>query len=272
MYVAAIIPAAGIGRRMGMGRNKAFLPLQGKPVLVHTLDVLRQCSIIDEIVVAVGEDDLDWCRTELRHLISAARCQFVTGGSTRQESVHRCLLAADSSTDVFVVHDAARPLVTPEIVQSVILAASDTGAAVCAVPAKDTVRISHDGEFFSCTPDRSSVWLVQTPQVFSAELLRAAHQLAAERRFVGTDDAYLVEQLGRRVAVAHGSYENLKITTREDLALAEAILEYRKGDGNRAGARDDAGQSSHDQSLSVTEGCRGDHALRGAETASCLRE
>lgn len=148
MYVAAIIPAAGIGRRMGMGRNKAFLPLQGKPVLVHTLDVLRQCSIIDEIVVAVGEDDLDWCRTELRHLISAARCQFVTGGSTRQESVHRCLLAADSSTDVFVVHDAARPLVTPEIVQSVILAASDTGAAVCAVPAKDTVRISHDGEFF----------------------------------------------------------------------------------------------------------------------------
>jgi 2-C-methyl-D-erythritol 4-phosphate cytidylyltransferase len=274
MYVAAIIPAAGTGRRMGMGRNKAFLPLQGKPILVHTLDVLGQCSIIDEIVVAVGEDDLDWCRRELSYLldVDVARCQFVAGGTTRQESVRRCLLAADPHADIFLVHDAVRPLVTPEIVQSAVLAADDTGAAACAVPTKDTVRISHDGEVFSCTPDRSSVWLIQTPQVFSAELLRAAHQWAAEREFVGTDDACLVEQLGQRVAVVMGSYENIKITTREDLALAEAILELRKGDENRAGARDDASQSGHDQSIGVSERRCGGDALRGTEAAGCLRK
>jgi 2-C-methyl-D-erythritol 4-phosphate cytidylyltransferase len=243
MYVAAIVPAAGEGRRMGMGRNKAFLPLQGKPVLAHTLSVLSACSVVDEIVVAVGEGDLRLCDETLLDQANVTKsCRFVVGGPTRQESVRRCLTAASPKTDLFLVHDAVRPLVTPRMVESVTSLAARTGAAVCAVPSKDTVRISNDGTFFSCTPDRSAVWLIQTPQAFAAELLRAAHEFAAEIEYLGTDDASLAEALDRRVFIAEGSYDNLKITTREDLVLADAILKHRKGEERHAGTRDDDGE------------------------------
>jgi 2-C-methyl-D-erythritol 4-phosphate cytidylyltransferase len=240
MYVAAIVPAAGKGRRMGMGRNKAFLPLQRKPVLVHTLSVLSACSVVDEIIVAVSETDLCLCNETLLSQAGVTKsCKFVAGGPTRQESVRRCLPAASPKAELFIVHDAVRPLVTPSMVESVTSLAARTGAAVCAVPAKDTVRISTDGTFFSCTPERSTVWLVQTPQVFAAEALRAAHDFAVQTEYLGTDDASLVERLGMRVYIADGSYENLKITTREDLVLADAILKHRKGEKRHAGTRDD---------------------------------
>lgn len=240
MHVAAIVPAAGKGQRMGMGRNKAFLPLQGKPILAHTLSVLSACSVIDEIVVAVSETDLCLCnQTLLGRAGVTKRCKFVVGGPTRQESVRCCLDAASSGTDLFVVHDAVRPLVTLSMVESVISLAAQRGAAVCAVPSKDTVRMSDDGVFFSCTPDRSTVWLIQTPQAFAADLFRAGHDLATRTGFTGTDDASLVEALDMRVYIAEGSYDNLKITTREDLVLADAILKHRKGEELDVGTRDD---------------------------------
>ncbi|HOB92035.1 MAG: 2-C-methyl-D-erythritol 4-phosphate cytidylyltransferase [Bacillota bacterium] len=265
MHVAAIVPAAGRGRRMGMGQSKAFLPLQGKPVLAHTLHVLGMCESIDEIVVAVGEQDLDLCGRELSSRVNADRLRVVAGGSTRQESVWNCLLAASPDVDLYLVHDAVRPLVTHQIIESVISLASETGAAVAAVPSKDTVRLSRDGKFFCSTPERSTVWIIQTPQVFSAELLVKAHEAAARDGYVGTDDAALVERLGVRVAVASGSYENIKITTREDLALVEAILKLRKEDESRAGARNDAGQPRHNPSLRYAEGSRSDHAVGASE-------
>lgn len=263
MYVAAIVPAAGRGRRMGMGQNKAFLPLQGMPVLAHTLRVLGTCKSIDEIIVAVGESDR--CNRELRSIADEQGLRLATGGATRQESVRNCLLAASPKTDLYLVHDGVRPLITPQVVESVISLASHTGAAVAAVPAKDTVRLSLDGKFFSSMPERSNVWIAQTPQIFSAELFRKAHEVAAEDGYVGTDDAALVERLGVRIAVAPGSYENIKITTREDLALAEAILELRKEDDYRAGTRDDAGQPRHDRSLGYAEGSSGNHAVGASE-------
>lgn len=265
MHVAAIVPAAGKGQRMGMGQNKAFLPLGERPVLAHTLRVLRQCESIGQIVVAVGEDDLDRCRKELPHWVDTSCCVFVAGGSTRQESVRNCLKAVTPDAELYLVHDGARPLVTPQLVRSVISLAADTGAAVAAVPAKDTVRLTDDGKFFSYTPDRSSVWMVQTPQVFHAALLLRAHEAAAAEGYVGTDDAALVEKLGVRIAIAVGSYENIKITTKEDLMLAEAILKLRKEDGCRAGARDDASQPGDNWSLGYIEGCSGGNAFRASE-------
>jgi 2-C-methyl-D-erythritol 4-phosphate cytidylyltransferase len=240
MHVAAIVPAAGKGHRMGMGRNKAFLPLQGKPILAHTLSVLNACSVIDEIVVAVSETDLCLCNGTLLDQAGVTKsCKFVAGGSTRQESVRRCLSAASPETDLFVVHDAVRPLVTPSMVESATSLAAQRGASVCAVPSKDTVRMSDDGVLFSCTPDRSTVWLIQTPQAFVADRFRAAHDYAMQHGFTATDDASLVEALDMRVYIAEGSYENLKITTREDLVLADAILRHRKGEELDVGTRDD---------------------------------
>ncbi len=220
MRAVALVPAAGSGSRLGLALPKAFVPLAGRPILAHTLARLEAVPLVEAIVVVVAEAEVEACvRRVVRPAGLARVTAVVPGGAERQDSVRAGLAALPSWADVVLVHDAARPLVPPEVIEAVAHAAFASGAATAAVRPKDTVR--DDG---GRTLDRGRLWLVQTPQGFRRDLLAEAHARAAADRYAGTDDASLVERLGHPVAVVPGSYRNVKITTREDLVVAEALL------------------------------------------------
>jgi len=226
----ALVAAAGSSSRMG-GVNKLLQPLDGVPVLVRTLTSLQLARQVDEIVVACREEDLleisELCRT-----YGITKCtKVVRGGESRAHSVLLAALEAAPGTALLAVQDGARPLVTPELIDRVISAAARCGAAAPAVPVKDTVKEVRDGGAVERTLDRSCLRAVQTPQVFDAELLKAALQDALEKETPVTDDCSAVERLGKVVFLVEGDEENLKITTPVDMILAEAILEDRKGRG-----------------------------------------
>ena len=225
-YCSVIVAAAGSSSRMG--ENKLLMPLDGIPVLARTLQSLDGAELVDEIVIAAREEDLlafgDLCKI---YGISKP-VKIVRGGATRLESVLAASLECREDAAYLAVHDGARPLVTPELVDGVIALAHRTNAAAPAVPVKDTVKIVREGKVES-TPDRDTLRAIQTPQAFDGPLLRAALQAAAEAGAAVTDDCAAVERLGKEVYLTEGSYENIKITTPEDLALAEAILQRREG-------------------------------------------
>ena len=224
---AAIVAAAGSSSRMG-GVDKLMEFLDGVPVLIRTLTALQRAESIDEIVIAVREDALveisALCKT-----YGITKCKkVVRGGESRCHSV--LLAALETSPDIrlLAVQDGARPLVTPELIDRVVAAAAKCGAAAPAVPVKDTVKVAAaDGAVLE-TPDRSTLRAVQTPQVFEAELLKAALQSALENNVPVTDDCSAVERLGKVVYLVEGDEENMKITTPIDLTVAEAILTERE--------------------------------------------
>lgn len=230
----AVVPAAGRGARVGSAQNKLLLPLDGRPVLAHTLAALSACPQVAEIVLAArpGEEaDI----TALVDQAGVARpVRIVAGGATRQQSVYRGLLAAPEQYPLVAVHDGARPLVRPEEISACIDAAARVGGALLAVPVSDTVKQVGAGLVVR-TLERRCLWAAQTPQVFRRDWLLEAHAAAAADGYEGTDDAELVERLGRPVAVVPGSPENLKVTTRQDLVVAERILEERRGAPRRGG-------------------------------------
>lgn len=222
--VTAVIAAAGSGRRMEKGINKVFIPLRGFPVLVHSMRALAACPEVDNfiVVVAPGEE------AQAEKLLSSAGVtkawRVLTGGSERQYSIANALQAVPEDAEIIIIHDGARPLIDPGVVSEAIAHARDCGAAGVAVPVKDTIKIVDADGFIRDTPKRSTLWAIQTPQVFEAGLLRRAYALAAQDNYLGTDDAALVERLGVRVKIVPGSYRNLKVTTPEDLITAEALL------------------------------------------------
>ena len=219
--VSAVIPAAGSGTRMGGGTAKQFLPLRGEPVLVRTVKLFSACPLVDEIVIAAA--DLETTRELVGHLPKVAR--VVPGGATRQESVWAALQAVHSRPRIVAVHDAARPLLTPAVREGVLRAAAVHPALVVAVPVQDTIKqVAPDGTVVA-TPDRGSLWAVQTPQVFWADVLVQAFRQAMADGFTGTDDASLVERIGVPVRVFRGEPTNLKLTTPADFRVAEALLE-----------------------------------------------
>lgn len=224
---SAIVPAAGSASRMG-GENKMLLPLDGIPVLARTLLALDGARLVDEIIVAAREQDFlaiaDLCKVYgVRKSV-----KIVRGGANRLESVLLASLECREDAAFLAVHDGARPLADSGFIDNVILCAHRTNAAAPAVPVKDTIKIARDGVVES-TPDRSTLFAVQTPQVFDAQLLRAALQSAQECGAEITDDCSAVERIGKAVYLTDGSYENIKITTPEDIALATAILQRREG-------------------------------------------
>jgi 2-C-methyl-D-erythritol 4-phosphate cytidylyltransferase len=232
--VFAIIPAAGSGTRLGGKIKKQFLPLKGKPIIIHTLHRFEHCPDIDEIVVAVPESDI----VEIEALLSKYRIHKVSkaivGGEKRQDSVRRALARITArESDIIVVHDAVRPFVDSKLITQTIKACKEYDAAVLAVQPKDTIRRSAGGGFFDQTVDRTALWLVQTPQAFKAKLLMKAYEKAHSEKFYSTDDAALVERLGVKARIVEGSYDNIKITTQEDLELGELIYErwLAKGGG-----------------------------------------
>lgn len=224
IVVSVVVPAAGQGKRMHAGINKTFLTLLGTPMLVRTMQKLSACSKVDEIIVAVGEDEVEGTRKLLEHVPNIKPFAIVAGGAERQDSVANGLRAVSFEADIVLVHDAARPMVSVETIEKVIDAAKETGAAIAAVPAKNTIKVVDEDGIVESTPERASLWEVQTPQGFKKDMLMEAYQNAYAEKFLGTDDASLVERLGYPVKVVMSDYRNIKITTPEDLLTAEAFL------------------------------------------------
>jgi 2-C-methyl-D-erythritol 4-phosphate cytidylyltransferase/2-C-methyl-D-erythritol 2,4-cyclodiphosphate synthase len=223
----AIIPAGGVGARMGRKRPKQYLDLAGEPILLHTLRVFADCEDVDGIIVVVPEEYQAQTRELVRHYALPKVLQVVCGGRRRQDSVANGLGAVPAGTGLVLVHDGARPLVTPELIKRCLDGAQEFGAAMAALPVSDTLkRVDGDGVIES-TIDRSSLYQAQTPQVMSASVLRQAFQQADADGFAGTDEASLLEHIGEKMVVVDGDEQNIKVTRPGDLHMAENILARR---------------------------------------------
>lgn len=224
--VSAIIVAGGKGTRMGRKIKKQYLKLNGKEVLAHTVGAFERSSVVDEIIVVTSEEDVAYvsellCKT---YAYTKIKC-VVPGGQERQDSVYNGLQQLSETARYVMIHDGARPLVEEETLINGLEAARMHRASVVAVPVKDTIKVvDKQGQIVS-TPARDTLWSVQTPQTFEVELIKCAHKWAKEKHIQGTDDSMLVEQMGTSVYVAEGSYTNIKITTPEDLIVAESMIE-----------------------------------------------
>lgn len=216
---------------MGAVGPKALLHLGRKPMLMWTIELFSQLEIVDQIVVAMARKYVGTTRGLIGSDMGSPEIKVVAGGKERQDSVYNGIMALNPDARLVLVHDAARPLVTADIVMRVIERAERSGAAIAAVPCADTVKETNQGDTVSRTLDRSRIWLAQTPQVFDHSLLRKAHECASKDGVIGTDDAFLVERLGHPVHVVMGSYENIKVTSPHDIAVAERILKQRIMEG-----------------------------------------
>lgn len=232
MRVAAIIAAAGLGRRMQQDLPKTYLSLAGKPILIHTLEVFEKVPEVHEVLVVVHPEDLEFCQEEILAPYPLKKVlRVVPGGKERQDSVYHALKVLKKEAEeleVILVHDGVRPLVTPTLVGQVVAAARRHGAAILGIPCQDTLKRVNSRKEVLGTVDRRELWQVQTPQAFRAALLWQAYQEAMGRGFYATDEAALVEALGKPVVMVPGSPLNLKITTQDDLKMAEAFLACRQ--------------------------------------------
>lgn len=223
MKVTAIVPAAGFGKRLGLKAKKPFVTLNGKPILYYAIKALNSSRMVSDIIVAAEEGQIRRVEELIRKFRFGKVRRIVAGGATRSESVQNCIEAMTSETDVVLIHDAARPLVSAAMIDGSIKAASRHGGCIVAVPESDTVKIADRSGFVKATPDRSTIFRAQTPQAFRAGILKRAYsRLGREKRV--TDDSSVMERAGLKVKIIPGSYRNIKITTKEDLKIAEALL------------------------------------------------
>jgi len=234
MHTTAIIVAAGRGKRMGQPLPKQYLPLEGTPILVHTLKVFEASPEIRDVLLVVPPGDEEFCLREVIERYDIRKIlKIVIGGERRQDSVHQALEELEEKTDRVVVHDGVRPFVTSGMIRTAVETVGQwngvdgVDGAIFAVPVRDTLKKVDDSGMVSGTPDRTLLWYAQTPQTFKRRVLVEAHHKALVDGFHGTDDAALAERLGYRVKVLEGSPENIKVTTREDLLLAEFIFRSR---------------------------------------------
>ncbi|MFP7233999.1 2-C-methyl-D-erythritol 4-phosphate cytidylyltransferase [Bacillus subtilis] len=228
MSYDVVIPAAGQGKRMKAGRNKLFIELKGDPVIIHTLRVFDSHRPCEKIILVINDREREHFQQLLTDYPFQTAIELVAGGDERQHSVYKGLKAVKQEK-IVLVHDGARPFIKHEQIDELIAEAEQTGAAILAVPVKDTIKRVQDLQV-SETIERSSLWAVQTPQAFRLSLLMKAHAEAEHKGFLGTDDASLVEQMeGGSVRVVEGSYTNIKLTTPDDLTSAEAIMESESG-------------------------------------------
>ena len=221
--VGAIIVAAGRSRRMG-GIDKIFASLEGKPLLAHTVDVFQRCSAIDQAVIVVSKDKLEDGQRLVREHRWSKVVEVCLGGSRRQDSVREGLKRLSGCRWV-VIHDGSRPCLSADLIERGLEQARDTGAAIAAIPVKDTIKVVSSDGFVENTPIRDSLRAIQTPQVFRFDIINEVYK---KDQGEVTDDATLVEQMGYKVKVYPGSDTNIKVTTAEDLSLAETILRSRK--------------------------------------------
>jgi len=223
--VGVILLAGGVGSRMKAGKPKQFLELEGKPMLMHSLDLFRGLEGVDSITIVIAEEYRDMFDDIVK---KDDRIRFAGPGKERQDSVFNGLQQVPDSATLVAVHDAARPLVTPEEVYNVFRDAKEHGAAVLAVPMKATVKESEDGSFVLRTIERSRLWEIHTPQVIRPDLLKKGFEKVEKEGLEVTDDVSIIEQLPSPVKITVGEYTNIKVTTPEDMPMAVSILKSRE--------------------------------------------
>ena len=221
--VLAIVPAAGCGRRMGLDEKKPFIALAGKPLVYYALKALEDSGMIDAIMIASDRPSVQRFTRLVKRFGFKKIIAIVVGGRTRYESVRNCVAKADKSFDIILIHDGARPLIEKYLIENSVRQARRFGAAIAALAESDTVKFSRDGSFIKKTLGRDEIFRAQTPQAFRRGIIDKAYAARRAAKDV-TDDASLVERLGRRVKIIKGSTRNIKITTKEDLKLAEVLL------------------------------------------------
>jgi 2-C-methyl-D-erythritol 4-phosphate cytidylyltransferase len=227
MTYQVIIPAAGQGKRMGAGKNKLLLELNSIPVFIHSLKVFEEDELCEGIILAIHpQDEAEFNSLLKKHEVKKV-LELVPGGEERQDSIYNALKTVKKD-GIILVHDAARPFITKEHIHTLLEAAQETGAAIIGVRAKDTMKTVR-GDVVMETVERSSLWAVQTPQAFRFSLLLSAYEQAEKDGFTGTDDSSLVERISHPVTMVEGDYDNIKLTTQEDLFFAQAILQKRQG-------------------------------------------
>ena len=222
---AAVIVAAGSGTRMRTTLRKQYLALAGLPILTRTLSVFEDCELIDQICLVIPGEDFDFCRQNI--LVPGkfhTKIQLIAGGQSRQDSVYNGLQKVERRCGIVAIHDGVRPLIRHDELIACIKGAGQTGACVLAVPAFDTLKQADASGRIVGTLKRENIWLAQTPQAFDLELIKKAHELARREGNAGTDDASLVEHLGAPVTIVAGSRSNIKITSSEDLKIAQCLL------------------------------------------------
>lgn len=223
MKVQAIIPTAGLGTRMDTELPKPLVKIKDKPIIVYTLDAISQSSLIESIILVAHESTINKLEKIVQDYGLIKVAQVVIGGETRSDSVYNALKVVDDDTEIVLVHDGARPLIKTDIINEAVVGCNEADAIVVAVPVKSTIKtVDCDTGIVKETLDRKQLWEIQTPQVFKKDILIEAHENKKEQN--PTDDAALVEQRGVPVKILKGDYQNIKITTNEDLIVAEAFL------------------------------------------------
>jgi 2-C-methyl-D-erythritol 4-phosphate cytidylyltransferase len=225
MKVKALIAAGGRGERIGGILPKQFIEIKKKPVLAYTVEKFEKCELIDEIILVVPEDYMSFCSYNIVDVCDFKKVKrILSGGKERQDSVYKGLLALSKDTDIVLIHDGVRPFISTEKIGKSIEMCKKEKAVILALPVNDTVKRVDEG-YVVTTLDRDKLWIAQTPQTFEYKLILEAYKKAIEDSFIGTDDSSLVERLGFKVRVLEGESQNIKITTQEDLVLAEKIIE-----------------------------------------------
>jgi 2-C-methyl-D-erythritol 4-phosphate cytidylyltransferase len=231
MNYIVVLPAAGSGKRMKAERNKLFLTLRGKPILMHTLDVFEQDPDCVGIWLAVKPEERMIIQEMLEQYNVTKVKGMPSGGAERQHSVYACVKEVGNDAELILVHDAARPFIEPSVIKQLTQKAYETGAAIAGVKAKDTMKRVRN-HIIEETLDREQLWMIQTPQAFHTDILTKAQYQAEQDDFLGTDESMLVERLNIDVHVVESTYDNVKMTTQEDLLIGEAILQKRQQEGN----------------------------------------
>lgn len=221
---SVIIVSAGKGTRMKADINKQFLKIGDKEVIAHTIDKFYDNKNIGEIIVVIREDEKEFFEKNIINKYGYKNIKIAFGGAERQDSVYNGLKKIEKDCEIVLIHDGARPFVTNEIIEKSIICGKEYKSAIVGVPVKDTIKIVNKNNDVCNTPNRDTLWSIQTPQVFDYSLIMKAYEKASKDGYYGTDDSMLMEYLGYNVKVVEGSYNNIKITTPEDLKIAEEIL------------------------------------------------
>lgn len=221
--ISAIVLAGGRGKRMNYHKSKQFIEIKGKPVLVYTLEKFIYNKSIDEVILVLPEDEVDYCKKEVLQRYSLKVDRIVIGGKERQDSVFNALEAMEKA-DIVLIHDGARPFINEKIIEEGIKYANIYGAAAPGVTPKDTIKVKNEDNISVDTPDRNTLVAVQTPQCFKYDEIYQCHRKIKEENAIVTDDTSVVERYGHKVYLYEGDYTNIKITTPEDLILAERLI------------------------------------------------
>lgn len=223
-----VILAAGQGKRMKLGKNKQFLLINEIPLLIHTLRIFEEDSLCQSIILVVNRDEIQLIEPLIREYEIKKVEKIVPGGKERQQSVYEGLKAIEEDP-IVLIHDGARPFIFTSTIHKLVSTVMDSGSAIVATPVKDTIKEVEKGQARK-TIARKYLWAAQTPQAFRHSEILAGHRLAEKTGFEATDDASIMENIGKTVHIVEGDYENIKITTQEDIIFAEAILKHRRRD------------------------------------------